>query len=232
MKIKILLYGLSIMIMSNILFLTAVDLYNIRSFIVMLFLSMIVFITWKLLLQAEVPISIKTTDNKIILKTSLLLIIPLLAIIYFIFISYNINYSLLSLMFLTSLATGIYEELLFRGITLGSLIHANVKPKKAIFISAIIFSLFHLLDIGAYTNIQVALKLFNTFIMGVVFAYIYYSTNNIFYVIAIHTIWDLESFLDSQYISDTFSSIFPIILFALSFLYCTWSCKQIKKLNL
>jgi membrane protease YdiL (CAAX protease family) len=194
----------------------------------MFFFSLFGFITWRFLLKKDVSIGIKTTNKKIILQTLLIVIVPLFAIIYFLSTSNDISYGLVTLMLLTSLATGVYEELIFRGITLGSLLHADIKPGKAIFISAIIFAFFHLFDAGTYTNLQIVFKLINTFIMGVVFAYIYYASNNIFYLIALHTVWDLESFMDKEYVSDSIGLSFPIILFAMSFLYYTWSCKQLK----
>lgn len=231
MKNKVLWYGLSIMLISNILLLISISFFNIRSFIAMFFFSLLALAAWRFLLKKDISIKITTTNKKIILQTLLLLIIPLFAIIYFLSTSKDISYGLITLMLLTSLATGMYEELIFRGITLGSLIHADIKPEKAIFISAAIFAFFHLFDVGAYTNLQIVFKLINTFIMGVVFAYIYYASNNIFYIIAIHTVWDLESFIDRQSSADTIGMTFPIILFAMSFLYCTWSCKKLKADN-
>ena len=228
MKSKVLWYGLTIMVISNIFVLLSSHFLHIRSFLAMAIFTLLGFIAWRFLLKNNVPIGIKTTNNKLVLKTLPLLIVPLFAIIYFLFTSEDISYSLITLMLLTSLATGVYEEFIFRGITLGALIHADIKPARAVLISAAIFALFHLFDAGAYTNLQIILKLLNTFIMGVVFAYIYYASNNIFYVIAIHTVWDLESFMDKQYVSDTIGLAFPVILFAISFLYCTWSCKQLK----
>ena len=228
MKSKVLWYGLAIMVISNIFVLLSSHFLNIRSFIAMFFVALLGFIAWRFLLKNNVPIGFKTTNNKLVLKTLPLLIVPLFAIIYLLSTTDDISYSLITLMFLTSLATGVYEEFIFRGITFGALIHADVKPEKAVLISAAIFALFHLFDAGAYTNLQIVFKIINTFIMGVVFAYVYSASNSIFYVIAIHTIWDLESFMDKQYVSDTIGFTFPIILFAISFLYCTWSCKQLK----
>jgi hypothetical protein len=62
-----------------------------------------------------------TINTKIIKQTSPLIIIPLIAIAYFLNTANTINDNLLSLMFITSLATGIYEELILRAIAFGSL---------------------------------------------------------------------------------------------------------------
>ena len=231
MRIKTLFYGLSIMILNNILVLATVYNFHLRSFVVMFIYSLVALVMWKFLLKKDVSIGFMTINIKIIKQTLPLIIIPLIAIAYFLNTANTINYNLLSLMFITSLTTGIYEELIFRGIAFGSLIKANVKPKYAIFISAGFFALFHLFGMENYTNIDIGLKLFNTFIMGVIFAYIYFATNNIFYIIVMHTVLDFESFVDSQYQLNNIGLIFPIILFAMSVLYCTWSCKQFYKLD-
>jgi len=225
-----LLYGLSIMILNNILLLTTISNFHFHSFVVMFIYSLVALVMWKFLLKKDVSIGLMKINRKIIKQTLPLIIIPLIAIVYFLNTENTINYNLLSLMFVTSLSTGIYEELIFRGIAFGSLINVNMKPKYAIFISAGFFALFHLFGMENYTNIDISLKLFNTFIMGVVFAYIYFITNNIFYIIVIHTIFDFESFIDSQYMLSGIGLIFPIILFAMSILYCSWSCKQFYKI--
>ncbi|MFK5937962.1 MAG: CPBP family intramembrane metalloprotease [Sulfurimonas sp.] len=188
-------------------------------------------LAWRILLKKDVPIAIKTLDATMLKSTFLLFAILLFAIVYFLN-AFKIDYGIMSLMLLTSLATGIYEEIIFRGITLGSLVSAGVKPSKAIYLSAMIFSLFHLSTVYDSTSIDIILKMLNTFMMGVIFAYIYYKSHNILYVIIIHSIWDFESFLaqQQQNVSDKIGESIAIILFAMTVLYFSWSYKKIVKL--
>lgn len=230
MKIRVLLYGLTIMLISNILMLSLVYELNIRSFVSMFLFIIVAFISWKLLLKKDVSIGFKTTNFTVLKQTMPLIIIPLFAIAYFIHNFTTINYSLISLMLLTSLATGVYEELIFRGITLGSLVSANMKPSIAIFISAGLFAIFHLVSAYTYSPLDIALKLLNTFMMGVIFGYIYYVTNNILLVISIHTVWDFESFLAQNNTPNNIDDLATIILFAMSVLYFSWSYKKILRL--
>jgi len=231
MKIKILISGLSIMIVSNMLMILSISKLHLRSFIAITLFTLLSLLVWRVLLKKDVPIMIKTIDITILKSTLFLLVIPLVAIVYFLSV-FKIDYGILSLMMLTSLATGFYEEIIFRGVTLGSLICADVKPSKAIYLSAMIFSLFHLSTMYNYTSIDILLKILNTFMMGVIFAYIYYKAHNILYIIIIHFLWDLESFL-AQYQQDMLNKIgesIAIILFAMTVLYFSWSYKKIAKL--
>lgn len=69
----------------------------------------------------------------------------------------------------------IVEEILFRGILFGKLIDV-LSPKMAIFLSGAVFGIYH------FNIIQTP----NTFVMGMVLAYVYYKTGNIKEPILIH----------------------------------------------
>ena len=227
MNIRILLLGLSIMIISNSLMLTLVSALHVRSFVSMLLFTIISLFVWLFFLKKDVPIGIGNIKLKTFRDTFPLLLVPIIGSLYFLNTSENINYGIVSLMLVTSLSTGIYEEFIFRGIAFGSLFNAGVKPYKSILISALIFSLFHLYSAYSYESIDIVLKMINTFMMGVIFAYIYHLTKNILYVIAIHTLWDFESFLAQSYLTDNIGESISIVLFAMTVLYFSWSYKKI-----
>ena len=226
MNIRILLLGLGIMLISNSLMLTLVSSLHVRSFVSMLLFTIISLFVWFFFLKKDVLIGISNIELTTVKDTFPLLLIPIMGIFYFLNTSENIEYSIVSLMLITSVSTGIYEEFIFRGIAFGSLVNAGVKPYKSILISAVLFSLFHLYSAYSYENIDILLKMMNTFMMGVIFAYIYYLTKNILYVITIHSLWDFESFLAQSYVTDNIGNSITIVLFAMTVLYFSWSYKK------
>jgi len=129
-------------------------------------------------------------------------------------------------MFLSSLATGVYEEFIFRGIAFGALLRLGLGVKWAILASAILFAVFHMFDISSYVTSAIVLKLINTFVMGVVFAYTYHATKSILYVMAIHTVWDMEFLIQRAYAPEDIALGLAVLLFVMSIIYCFWSCKS------
>jgi len=70
----------------------------------------------------------------------------------------------------------ILEELLFRGWIFGYLKHEGVNVLVAILVSSLLFAAIH-------TNTS---NVYGSFILGLVLAFIYHRTNNLFYVITAH----------------------------------------------
>ena len=155
------------------------------------------------------------------------MVIPIVATIYFLLVTKEpLQYSLPILMFLSSLATGAYEEFIFRGITLGALLRSGVSVKGSIYLSAVIFALFHMLDVDSFTTIQIFLKFLNAFVMGVVLGYVYYAAGSILYVIFIHTAWDMQLFIQGEYATNNAALVVAGSLFVMSVFYCIWSCRS------
>ncbi len=90
--------------------------------------------------------------------------------------------------FCISVVPAVCEEFLFRGYLLQSLVSANTK-KKAVFISAFLFSVIHF-NISAIVPI---------FIMGVYLALITIKTNNLFLPILFHMLNNLLSIIFTNY---------------------------------
>ena len=224
MKKNIIAVSLSIMLISNILMIAVIEILYLRSFIAMFLFSTAIFILWKYYLKKQPYLYVKHIQQIYFLKTLPLVIVPLLGIIFLLLNQLSLNMGIISLMLLTSIATGVYEELLFRGIVFGSFQQANINLKTAVLLSAALFSLIHVYTVTDYETIDFLLKMLNTFMMGVVFAYIYYITKNLLYIIMIHAIWDFESFLAS---TSPVGLHLSIVLFLLTIIYFIWSCRQI-----
>jgi len=224
MKKNIIAISLSIMIISNILMIAVIEILYLRSFIAMFLFSAAIFILWKYYLKKQPYLYVEHIQQTYFLKTLPLVIVPLVGIIFLLLNQLSLKISIINLMLLTSIATGVYEELLFRGIVFGSFQQANISSKTAIFLSAALFSLFHIYTATEYETINFLLKMLNTFMMGVIFAYIYYITKNLLYIIMVHAIWDFESFLAS---TSPIGLHLSTVLFLLTIIYFIWSSRQI-----
>lgn len=85
--------------------------------------------------------------------------------------------SMIYLLFTTSIAAPIIEEIFFRGVIFRGLLK-NYSPKTAIIVSAIIFGVIH-------GNIH---QFITASILGMFLAYVYYKTDSIYLAIFIHFI--------------------------------------------
>ena len=100
---------------------------------------------------------------------------------------------LIGIVFLTTLFVGFNEEVLFRGIILRYL-RPNEHPYRAVFISSLLFSSFHLLNLIALIPPTAMLfQLANTFVFGVFFAILALKLNNLWPLIIFHALWDFAS---------------------------------------
>lgn len=89
-----------------------------------------------------------------------------------------------------TLLVGINEELVYRGIIFTNAVEEK-GIMKGIFISAIIFSLLHAVNIFAgLTPLDVVMQLITTFISGLFFAVSYRYTKNIWLLVIFHGLWD------------------------------------------
>jgi hypothetical protein len=72
----------------------------------------------------------------------------------------------------------VVEELLFRRAVVDSLLRSNYSPAKAIVVSALIFGLFHINPA----------QIVPAFLLGLLFAYIYYTTKSLLPTIILHIV--------------------------------------------
>lgn len=229
MNKKVLAIGFGIMIISNLLIIISVSKMQIPYSVSLIIFTIISVLLWFLFLNKEVPLSIKGMDTNTFKAT-----LPLLAIVLstFIFIVQfeTVDSKIVASLFITSSLVGIYEEIIFRGIAQGSFLSAGMKPFKAILLSSILFSLFHIsyvTDIG----FTITLQLLNTFMMGFILGYIYFKTKNILFVIAVHIFWDLVIFMNQKFSSEKAGLVIAIILFATTFRYFIWGFMRARGLE-
>ncbi len=185
---------------------------------------------WYVFLRKSVPIYFSKDINKTVLVTLPLLLIPVSIVAFVILIDgKEIDYNILGIVFLTSIFVGISEEIYFRVIAFGSLISLKVSPKNSILLSALIFSLFHLTNLfSEVTQTAMIIQLINTFMMGVVLAYIYYKTKNIIYLILIHFMWDFSIFTNTTYGG---MKLIGLSMFVLVIGYFIWAIRNTFKLS-
>ncbi|MFC2424282.1 MAG: CPBP family intramembrane glutamic endopeptidase [Fusobacterium polymorphum] len=117
----------------------------------------------------------------------------------------NINVLLLIKVFIFFVFQGLLEELLFRGYLM-PLFSKVIGIKFTIILLSFLFTCIHLLN----PNLNI-IGLVNIFLAGVTFSLIYYYTENLWIVGAMHTFWNfILGFIVGSQISgiDTYNSIF------------------------
>ena len=195
-----------------------------------IFLAFVVVTLWYVLLKKELPLDFRIKLSKDFFITLPLFLIPFSLLIFVLFASKNLDTVQLTRYFVTAVAVGIAEEMIFRAVIFRGLATSGSSVKKAILISALLFSSFHLLNLLAGMKLTLMpIQLMNTFMLGTVFAYIYYRTESILYIILLHFMWDFSSFTVSAF-SDQ-EDHFALYVFALSVAYFIWALIHVLKLK-
>lgn len=121
----------------------------------------------------------------------------------------NILYKLIDVLLL-GLSVGIVEEFSFRGLVFGGIIQKTGNNKKGIIIAAVVsgllFGVMHIISAAIEGNISnidslilAILKTLQTGIFGVILAFIYIKTRNIYAVVALHCLDDTILFIMSAF---------------------------------
>ena len=87
---------------------------------------------------------------------------------------------------LIGLAPAVFEEILFRGIFISNLKKRFSSPTAIVLISALVFSLVHLTNMGGMDMISLLLQLIMAWVAGIVLGAIYLYTGDIISVIVAH----------------------------------------------
>ena len=108
---------------------------------------------------------------------------------------WNINPTFTAAKFLSgswwTMQSVLYEELIFRGALLYIAIQ-KIGEKRAVWLSAICFGIYHWFSMGAFGNWVVMTYLFvGTGIMGYIFALAYAKTKSLYLPIGLHFGWNL-----------------------------------------
>lgn len=95
---------------------------------------------------------------------------------------------------LLAVAVGLGEELVYRKVVLSSLLQA-ASPRRAIIISAAIFSALHVVNVlGGQTVLDTTRQLGSTFVAGLAYAVMYLYTRRIAWLVVAHAMWDYIGF--------------------------------------
>jgi membrane protease YdiL (CAAX protease family) len=229
MNIKLILLGLSIILINTLIGMVAILKLHMPYTSSMFLFTVFSLLLWFFLLRKDVPITIKAIDATMIKKTLTLLLIPIAASAFILTTSPSVDYGVVGFLLITAFLIAVYEEILFRAIGLGSFISADMSPFKAIVISSIIFSFCHLIFMKTFTPDSILLLL-NSFAMGFILGYIYFKTKNIIYVIAIHFVWDWAIFLNQRVADIETATIVSVVLLAITIWYFFWSFKAARSL--
>lgn len=120
--------------------------------------------------------------------------------------------------FFYGFATGIVEEIIFRGVIMGSL-EKRFNIKVAIIIPSVLFGMLHIIgnDLDFFSVIQLLIA---GSIVGVLFSLIAYESNSIWNSAVVHGVWNMAIIGGILYIgkSADSSSIFNFVLKNKSFL--------------
>ena len=228
MEKKLLLSTLAILISANI-FIMYVPQIGVFRYPELLVAPLVLSLTmWFMTIRKRVPIGFSGIDLKLLLSLTPVFFI---SFVVFLVVSFNDEYknisSILPSLFLSALFISLYEEIIFRGIALGSFLSIGMQRSIAVYISALIFSFSHMSfiqPIGVYTFFL----LLNTFIMGVFLGYVYLRSKNIFIVISIHVLWDFTVFINQSLPINRFSNALTVVLLLVAILYFSWSIKKLR----
>jgi len=197
-----------------------------------IFLAVTAVALWYALLRKEIALNFSINFNKDFFISLPIVLIPLLLLVYVLFTSETLENEKLAMFFATSVAVGIAEELTFRVFRVAGyrvLLATGSSVKKAILLSALLFSLFHLSNIAAGQGVEIISQLAITFMMGVVLAYIYYKTESILYVIIIHFMWDLSLFIVTAFTNA--DSLLNAVSIPIVIGYFIWAMRNVLKLK-
>ncbi len=194
-----------------------------------IFLAVTAVALWYALLRNEIVLNFSINFNKDFFITLPIVLIPLLLLVYVLFTSQTLDNEKIAMFFATAVAVGIAEELIFRVAGYRVLLATGSSVKKSILLSSLLFSLFHLSNIAAGQGIEIMAQLVSTFMMGVVYAYIYYRTESILYVIIIHFMWDLSLFIVTSFVDA--ESLLGVASTALALGYFVWAITNVLKLK-
>jgi len=228
MNKKILLLALAMVIVANLFILYISKIGKIAYPELLLIPLLLSLGVWYIALRASVPIGLVAVKPKDFLILSPIFFVSIVVLlIVFLNDDYKQISEKIAPLLLSAFIISLYEEILFRGITLGSLISISMGKSISVYLSALIFSFSHV-NFMQSIGVDTLFLLANTFMMGVFLGYIYLKSNNILIVIGIHTIWDLTVFINQLLPTNKFSSTLTLVLLLVTVLYFFWSIKRLR----
>jgi membrane protease YdiL (CAAX protease family) len=130
-----------------------------------------------------------------------------------------------------AIAVGVNEEFCFRVAGFSQLQKSGMGQRRAILISSLCFSLFHLTNLYAGVGLEIVFQLINAFLMGIVFSLLILKTGSIVYSIVAHGLWDLTSFLNSSFGTGDIKLYVAFIMMVISIPFYIWAVKTLVKMS-
>jgi len=194
-------------------------------------LALITVLLWYFLLKKDIPLNFSINFNRTFFITLPIFLLTTGAFIWTLYTSETLDGTKMAMFLATAISVGIAEEMIFRVAGYRVLVASGSSVKKAIFISALLFSLFHLTNLlsGMGMGLGMIFQLINTFMIGVVFAYIYYKTESILYLMLLHFMWDFSTFNLSAFLKPEQNP--TIILLLMGLTYFIWAITNILKIK-
>ena len=193
------------------------------------FLAVMVVTLWYLFLKKDIPLNFRIKFNRAFFITLPIFLVPFSLLFYVLLTSETLDSEQITMYFATAVTVGIAEEMIFRVAGYRVLVASGSSAKRAILLSALLFSLFHLTNIAAGQGIEIIGQLINTFMLGVVFAYIYYRTESILYIMILHFMWDFALFMTTGF-GGTKNVLVLFVLFT-GIIYFIWAITNVLKLK-
>ena len=192
-------------------------------------LALIVVLLWYVLLKKDIPLNFGINFNRTFFITLPIFLLAMAAFIWTLYASETLDGTKMAMFLATAISVGIAEEMLFRVAGYRVLVASGSSVKKAILISALLFSLFHLTNLISGIGMSIIIQLINTFMLGVVFAYIYYKTESILYLMLLHFMWDFSTFNATAFLKTEQSPV--LLLMLVGFIYFIWAIRNVLKLK-
>ena len=193
------------------------------------FLAVVVVTLWYLFLKKDIPLNFRIKFNRAFFITLPIFLVPFALLVHVLLTSETLDSEQIAMFFTTAVAVGIAEEMIFRVAGYRVLLASGSSTKKAILLSALLFSLFHLTNIAAGQGMEIIGQLINTFMLGVVFAYIYYRTESILYIMILHFMWDFALFINASFGGS--ENVLGLFVLLTGIVYFIWAIRNVLKLK-
>lgn len=196
-------------------------------FQILAFSLMAVFFT-RQIIKSDMPLkklgfSLKNIDYRIFIMLGVIVLVQPIML----GINLNISLSVFLLTVVQMILVGYTEELLFRGIFYLKL--KDKSPVLYVLFSSLVFCLLHSASaINPETgSILVILQVVNAFLLGIIFALIYFLTKKILIVILAHTFFNIFASISNQVSLER--NVYTVIVLSILYVFCILVLAIIRK---
>ncbi|NRD78498.1 CPBP family intramembrane metalloprotease [Bacillus sp. BRMEA1] len=190
--------------------------------------SLMAFFFTRQIIKSDTPLkklgfSLKNIDYRIFIMLGIIVLVQPIMF----GIDFNIPLSVFLLTVMQMIVIGYTEELLFRGIFFLKL--KDKSPVLYVLFSSLIFGLLHsAIAFNPGTgSILVILQVVNAFLIGIIFALIYFLTKKILIVILAHTFFDIFASISNQVSLER--NVYSVIVLSILYVFCILVIAIIRK---